>query len=1461
MSSSSSQGLKEKLTNDNFPSWKSHMVALLTLNNVWKVVSGRTQEPQVVVHSTSTVVDAKQEAAMKLRDEWESLNEKAHALITLSLSANQLSHTRGESSAAKVWKNICDAHQPKGAAGKFYLLARLFNMRQTESVKMQDHLNAITDLAIEIEDLGFKVPEELLVTAVLGSVNSGYENLVSALWITPDSEINMKMISTRLLHEERRKAENAESSNTTTTALYTAQSRFKQDTMKGNTASVPTCTHCNKQGHSKETCFEIVGYPRWHRKNKNNRNNQSTNSNNNNSNNDVNAFVVTIGGNKTTTNWYVDSAASAHICCSRELFTNFESIPPIEITVGDSRKTNATGRGDISTQILVNRKPITVRWTNVLFCPQIGFNLLSVGKMTTAGALVSFIGNQCLIQNKRRELIGIGERQENNTFLLPVTVNSVTSNKPISLSELNDSICLSATAATENKQAELWHHRLGHLSLSGMKLLQNHNMAKDSLCALNDHELKEKIDACKGCNEGKSHRKSMPQFATHRATEMLQLIHSDICGPMQANSLSGSRYFITFIDDYSRYITVKTIQKKSEAMNAFLEFKSWSENLTGKRIKAFRSDGGGEYSSDLFDEYLKKCGISKQQTPPYTPEHNGVAERANRTIIESARSMLRHANLEPKYWAESVVTAVYIRNRSPSRTLNNITPYEAWHGQKPSINHLRVFGCLAWVHIPKAKRQKLDPKATLGIFVGYSAESKAYRIFDPKAGVIKISRDVQFLENRFENNMIDTTSQSQNSDLFPEIIFTPNDITAAETKAKSPLTAEDYEGMDSSGYLDPLFPITSTEDEESKSVADFSVNNSSSISSISDPSDQSEEAEKLPVTVPRRSNRLNPVNIPVNYPSANSMPARATPATSFSNFLKTDLDAVFHPMSSDFSTNASDPPSDLDSTNESALITVKESNGEPQNNAQEFMENEPSTYAEAMSRPDRKQWELAAQDEYKSIQEAGTWTLVPLPAGRQAIGCRWLFKIKRKIHGAFDRYKARLVAKGYAQKEGVDYTETFAPVTRFSSIRTLIALAAYYDMEIHQMDVKTAFLHGDLDVDIYMNQPDGFVVKGAENLVCKLKKSLYGLKQAGRAWYQKIDTALLNMRFDRLETDHCVYVLRQKQLVVFIALYVDDLLLLSNDLKGLTIIKQELSTLFTMKDLGEAHYVLGIEIERKRDIRTIHISQTQYIKTIVARYGLADSKPSKTPLNPSILLTKADSPTTAAEIEEMKRIPYQSAVGAISFAMQGTRPDIAFAVNKLSQYSSNPGPNHWMALKTLIRYLSGTQNYKLTYNAKGDSTLFGYCDSDYASCVDSRRSVTGYVFFLCGGAISWQSRKQPTVASSSVEAEYMACAHATKEAIWWRTLLSNLGKKIPNATTIYTDSQGAIALAKNPTHHPKTKHIDVQYHFIRETIARKVIHLDYMPTTDMVADVLTKSLERVKHEKMVQLLGISSSRD
>ena len=447
------------------------------------------------------------------------------------------------------------------------------------------------------------------------------------------------------------------------------------------------------------------------------------------------------------------------------------------------------------------------------------------------------------------------------------------------------------------------------------------------------------------------------------------------------------------------------------------------------------------------------------------------------------------------------------------------------------------------------------------------------------------------------------------------------------------------------------------------------------------------------------------------------------------------------------------------------------------------------------------------------------------------------------------------MAKGYSQVQGIDFNEVFSPVVKHTSIRILLSLVATKDLELEQLDVKTAFLHGDLDEQIYMHQPEGFVVPGKEDHVCLLKKSLYGLKQSPRQWYKRFDSFMQNIGFRRSSYDNCVYFKRLSDgTSMYLLLYVDDMLVAASNMIEIKKVKKQLSSEFDMKDLGAAKRILGIEIIRDRPNGKLYLSQRAFTEKVLSRFGMQKARPVFTPLAAHFKLSADLCPKTDKDINHMSQIPYSSAVGSIMYLMVCIRPDIAQAVSVVSRYLANPGKQHWEAVKWILRYLVGTMDACLEYG-KGNEKLAGFVDSDYAGDLDKRRSLTGYVFTLGGCAISWKATLQSTIAQSTTEAEYMAIAEAVKEAIWLKSLVSEITFE-SISITVHCDSQSAIHLTKDQMYHERAKHINIRYHFVRDVFAKGDISIKKIGTADYPADMLTKPLPFKKFKYCLDLVGI-----
>lgn len=502
-----------------------------------------------------------------------------------------------------------------------------------------------------------------------------------------------------------------------------------------------------------------------------------------------------------------------------------------------------------------------------------------------------------------------------------------------------------------------------------------------------------------------------------------------------------------------------------------------------------------------------------------------------------------------------------------------------------------------------------------------------------------------------------------------------------------------------------------------------------------------------------------------------------------------------------------------------------------------LVDDTPKTIAEAYASPDVDDWKEAVHNEMDSILSNGTWELTDRPYGCKPVGCKWVFKKKLKPDGTIDKYKARLVAKGYTQKEGEDYFDTYSPVARMTTIRVLLSLAASYGLIIHQMDVKTAFLNGELEEEIYMDQPDGFVVKGEERKVCKLLKSLYGLKQAPKQWHEKFERTLTSAGFVINEADRCVYYRHGGGNSVILCLYVDDILIFGTNINAINEVKSFLSKSFDMKDLGEADVILNIKLIQ--DKSGITLTQSHYVEKVLNRFGFMDSKPSPTPYDPSVTLRKNKK-------ETRDQLRYSQIVGSLMYLASATRPDISFAVSKLSRFMSNPGDDHWHALERVLCYLRGTMSYGITYSGH-PAVLEGYSDSNWISDVDVLYATSGYVFTHGGGAVSWRSCKQTILTRSTMEAELTALDTATVEAEWLRELLMDLPvveKPVP-AILMNCDNQTVIAKVNNSKDNAKSsRHVKRRLKSVRKLRNSGVITVTYIQTDKNLADPFTKGLSR-----------------
>ena len=507
--------------------------------------------------------------------------------------------------------------------------------------------------------------------------------------------------------------------------------------------------------------------------------------------------------------------------------------------------------------------------------------------------------------------------------------------------------------------------------------------------------------------------------------------------------------------------------------------------------------------------------------------------------------------------------------------------------------------------------------------------------------------------------------------------------------------------------------------------------------------------------------------------------------------------------------------------------------------------NDPKSYKEAISSPEKDHWNVAMQEELDAIEENATWKLTELPKGRKAIGSKWVFKTKRDENGTIVRHKARLVAQGFSQRFGVDHYEVFAPVVRSTTLRLLLSVAGTRIYHVRLYDIKSAFLNGKLNEEIFLKPPPGH---NKENLVYKLEKSLYGLKQSARVWNKTLNDTLEAFGCKKNQTDNCLYSWHDRGKTCYILVHVDDLLVAGNCLETMEKLMEFINKRFKITDLGGVKLYLGIEVTKDKFGRFV-ISQRNYIDSIIRTAGLEEAKISKFPMDPGYNKQMGDP-------LENNRL-YRKLIGMLLYLSTNTRPEIAASVAMLSKRVENPRTNDLVEVKRVVRYLKGTKSLRLKLNDIGfESGITAFSDADWTENNSDRKSNTGFMIPINGGTISWCSRKQDIVALSSAESEYVALAETTKEIIWVRELMKAFDMKVEGSTTILTDSQSCIAMLKNQKFSNKTKHIDTRYHFIKDMVLKGTIELAFVGTDNNTADLMTKPLSGVKTTYHRERIGL-----
>ena len=719
----------EKLGDNNFHVWKQKVELVLAFRELEDFITEQTPPTD-------------SDELLK----WKKKDAKAKAVIGLTISDEHLDHVRDTETAFDMWNAILNIFQRRTLLNKLRARRNFYSVQMEEGERVLTYINRVRQLAFDLKSMDVDVKDEDIAMSVLCGLPDRFEHLIVAIdTVTDETNLTLEFVKSRLLQEEQRINDRSGGIKKPDAALVTNHRNSRK------------CSYCNKKGHTEPFCWKKQRDEKAKNDKRSsglisaNQNKQGNDDSSDTESDDSRDFICIMATgpalqekveHASSELWYIDSGATSHMSHDKRLFDTFEPAKPFEVGMGNDTSVTALGHGTIWIDLLVNGKERRCKLQNVSYVPDLRFHLISVSVMEEAGMEVKFAKGRCTVKLDSK-LVVEGYR-ERGLYRLR-TKHAMEQNT-------------SSALITKSDDMHLWHARLAHVSVDGIKQM----VSKGAVKGINVN-VNQDIGLCESCVYGKSTRAPIPKQGGERSKDILDLVHSDICGPMQIKSLGGSRYFITFTDDRSKYTSEYVMKKRSEALGCFKKYLAMAETQTGKKLKAFRFDNAGEYTSGEFNDFLASKGIVQDPTVPYSPHQNGVAERLNRTLVELVRSMLHHKSLPKHFWAEALAVAVYVRNRVTSRGLpGNTTPFEVWNSSKPNLSHLRVFGSKCWYTVPKEHRRKLDARAKEAILIGYARGSKGYKLWNAKERKVVVSRDVRFDELDDSEKKSHTDSASAN---------------------------------------------------------------------------------------------------------------------------------------------------------------------------------------------------------------------------------------------------------------------------------------------------------------------------------------------------------------------------------------------------------------------------------------------------------------------------------------------------------------------------------------------------------------------------------------------------------------------------------------------------------------------------------------------------------------------------
>ena len=1298
--------------------------------------------------------------------------KKAFGFVRMHLTKKFLDMTEHCKSAPDLWSTLKNHFQKAEKNIKMFNIQRLVQMAKSPP-PVEDLAMSIRATAAKIGDV--KVNSETFMVGFYTALLPSDFSDLRVMGLTAKDEMTLTDAA------EVVKNEISQKSGKQMLAAQTKRNPKNRQRNDSKTDPEQQCTYCARTNHTVEKCFVKQKADALKQKSSGKSEDRFR----------VSAIVEKVCGLAKRSDrhvWYLDSGSQSHTVNCDDGFVSLREGTNVALQSAAGDDIDVKGIGVYH----IRSKPnLVLELKECIYAPSLIANFLSSGKLNDNGMDVLLRRDGACLVFDDDGIVATGQLK-NGMYVMNLGANT----------NVNEKNIIAAQVKQRRSLIE-WHKALGHLNVDDLRSL------------LKRLEIKTDDDSfeCKPCLLAKMTRKPHKSQEIE-STHPLEKVHTDLSGIIRTPALGNYSYFLTFIDDYSRYTTVYLVRSKDEVCEKFIYFKAFVENKFERKIKQLRSDNGTEYTNDRFQKVISESGIDHQRTQVKTPQQNGVAERINRTIGNNVRSALIASGLPSRYWPYAVQHVVQMRNVSPCSSIDNQVPYQLWHGKCANYDEFHPFGCTAIVYNENAMAKMVDPKGIECRMLCLSTNKKGYVLLNASDDRLIESGNVKFMKDD-ASQAASQNSQSDRSDVF-EVEWETDESCCDEAQQcqQEPVQQQiaDIEPMQQ--------PFVDGELSTENSYQYEDVNRSAGQQPTPDVS--SDPAAEI-------HSELD-VETEIDHSTTSHTPGTVQKFSSkeLERFKLDNPGTYLQPLPGAPTIDKTRPGRPVKQYR--YMISYMSPN---------------RIVDDALSSDESQKWKEAMDQEYDALIKNSTWTLTELPLKVKPIKTRWVLNKKNEANGI--RYKARLVVRGFAQSDS-SVGDTYAPVIRSSSIRLLLSFALKNDLHVHHLDVKNAYLNSPLKDEIYIEQPYGYEKKTKRNLVCKLNKAMYGLRQAARCWNETLNAIMDDLGLNQFVSEECIYASKGNELLV--GAYVDDLIVVSASEDIIVNFKKRLIEKVRITDNGNLTKFIGINVTRTDD--KLELSQQELIQELVDSCGLEEANGSPTPIAPGMELDVQENDQLCDDVKE-----YQSIVGSLMYIAGCTRPDIQFTANQLGKYMSKPMDKHLKVAKRVVRYLKQTIESTLVYRKCNDDKIVICADSNFDGDEESL-STSGVTVFHAGSLISWSSVKQELVAKSTCEAEINAITEGATDAVYFRELIAELtGKEMDYPTVIFNDSRPALDTLASGGKHARTKHYKRRINYIKKLQKSNIIVVEHEGTKEMVADAFTKALSEQQLVYLMKKCGLN----